>query len=275
MLKRIRIKSFFLLFILFFFSSHIFTHQTFAVEGNKDYTLGPQDVIKITVWDNPDLSGTWAISLQGEINYQFVGDIKAAGLTATQFARELMVILADGYLINPQVTVEVIKYLSQKIVVIGEVKSPGTYYLTKRITLVEVISMAGGSTKEADREIILVRQEKEGNLNKEIKRYIDFRAALEGNFKENIFLKGGDTIFVPKAKEFFISGEVNSPGKYSLEKGTTVRNAITIAGGETEKASLSGIQIIRKKDKTKIELEVELDSSVQHEDTIIIPESFF
>lgn len=131
-----------------------------AAEISEDYLIGPEDVLEITVWDNENLSSKVAVSLEGFINYQLIGKVKTAGLSAAELGKKITGLLADGYIINPQVMVRVIEYKSQKIFIIGEANRPGTYYLTKKTTLVEAVAMAGGPTKDADREVVVVRPRK-------------------------------------------------------------------------------------------------------------------
>jgi polysaccharide export outer membrane protein len=250
----------------------------------QDYVIGPQDVLEIVVWDNEDLSGKAAVTLDGYINYQLIGKLKAAGLSPSKLAGKVTELLADGYLIDPQVTVRVIEYRSRKVFIVGEAVKPGTYYMTKKTTLVEAISMAGGHTKDADREVIVVRPDKDmtaGDLASQSlgvqgrQIIVDLRSALEGDLSQNIYVENGDSIFIPKAKTFFIMGEVRSPGEYKLEKGTTVRKAISLAGGTTEKASLGRIKVVRVVDSKEVESSVGLDEPLMPNDTVMVPESFF
>lgn len=279
MLNRIlKIQAVFLLIIF------LFSNTVSNVWGGEDYIIGPQDVLEITVWDNDDLFSKAAVSLEGFINYHLIGKIKASGLTAPELADKIAELLADGYIINPQVTLEVVEYKSKKIFIIGEATKPGTYYLTKKTTLVEALSMAGGPTKDADREIILVRPKKtnEGgdpvspNQAEEGGQFkVDLRSALEGDLSQNIYIQDGDSIFIPKVKSFFIMGEVKHPGQYNLEKGTTVLKAISMAGGTTEKAAVNRTKIVRIIDGKEVKTKVKMDAPVQPDDIIVVPESFF
>jgi polysaccharide export outer membrane protein len=238
----------------------------------EDYVIGPQDVLEIVVWDNDDLSGKVSVTLEGYINYQLIGKVRASGLNAGEFAQEITKLLADGYIVNPQVNVRVVEYKSQKVFIIGEAAKPGTYYLTKRTSIVEAISMAGGLTKDADMEVIIVRP-KDAEEVEQIT--VDVRRALEGDLSQNIYLRNGDSIFIPKAKTFFIMGEVSKPGEYKLESGTTVRKAVSLSGGATDKASMGRAKVIRVIGDKEVESRIGLDEPLEPNDTIIIPERFF
>lgn len=253
-------------------------------EPVQDYVIGPQDVLEIVVWDNEDLSGKTAVTLDGYINYQLIGKVKAAELSTSELARKVTELLADGYLIEPQVTVRVVEYRSKKVFIVGEAVEPGTYYLTKKTTLVEAVSMAGGPTKEADREVIVVRPyadmleddqstESLGSRGRQIR--VDLRSALEGDLSQNIFVEDGDSIFIPRAKTFFIMGEVRKPGEYKLERSTTVRKAISLAGGSSDKAALGRIKVVRIIEGTDVESHIGLDDLLMPNDTVTVPESIF
>jgi len=272
--------------ILFIAAFLVFFSLSFAYpeEIGGNYLIGPEDVLQVTVWKNEDLSGKVAVSLDGYINFHLIGKQKASGLTTVELAERITEKLANGYIINPQVTVLVIEYKSQKVTIIGEASKPGTYYLTKRTTLIEAVSMAGGLTADAGREIIVVRPKKGGerrstnpsNQAEEGEQIrVDIRSALEGDLSQNIYVQKGDSIFIPRAESFFITGKVKNSGKYILEKGTTVLKAISIGGGATEKAATGRTKVVRIINGKEVEKRVGLDELVQPNDTIIVPESLF
>jgi polysaccharide export outer membrane protein len=259
-------------FIIIIVSAILFAYTVpLAHAQSEDYVIGPEDVLEINVWDNADLSGKFAVSQDGLINYHLIGEVKAAGFTEGDLGKRITQDLADGYIVNPQVSVRVIEYRSQKVFIVGEVFKPGTYYLTKKTTLVEAISMAGGPTKDADREVIIVRRGEESGDQLSV----DLRSALEGDLSQNIYVQNDDSIFVPKAKTFFIMGEVKKPGEYNLDAGTSVRKAISLAGGSTDKASMGRTRVIREVDGQEVEQKVALDEVVRPNDTIVVPESIF
>ena len=117
----------------------------------------PQDVLTVTVWDSPDLSGKFTVETDGSFTFPLIGRVKAGGLTLRQFEAELKKKLADGYFKNPQVSVAVETYRSQRIFIVGEVRNPGTYQLTGDMTLIEAIARAGSTTPGAAPEAIVVR----------------------------------------------------------------------------------------------------------------------
>lgn len=259
---------------------------------DRDYILGPEDVIEIVVWDNEDLSREVHISREGKFSYPLIGKVSAGGLTATQLEEHIAERLADGYLVDPQVSISIVEYKSKKVFVLGEIGGPqgkgggpNNYPLTGKTTLLEIISLAGGPTPDAGHEVILVRprsgeRKKNPTVLEEASGeeliIINLKKLLEGtgNFSENIVLQSGDTIYIPRAHFFYVFGEVESPGKFVLERDTTVLKAITLAGGFTDKAARKKIKIIRKKAGPN-EIPIKLDAFVEPEDVIKIPESFF
>jgi polysaccharide export outer membrane protein len=210
--------------------------------------------------------------------------VKTDGLSVSQLEKELSNRLTDGYLINPQITISVDKYNSKKVFVLGEVHKPGTYSLTGRTDLLDVISQAGDLTTDAKDEILIIRppnhaRQENPTMPQKARENeiltIDLRKLLSGDINSNIELREGDTVYVPKRGYFYVNGEVKSPGRYVLERETTVLKGITMAGGFSEKASKWRIKILRERDGKKIKIKAKMDQLVEPEDIISVPESFF
>src|SRR5437870_12562532 len=127
------------------------------VAQSNDYIVGAQDVHGITVWNQPDLTGKFTVETDGTFTFPFIGRVKVGGLTMRQIEAELKSRLADGYLKNPQVSVAIDSYKSQRIFVVGEVKSPGAYPLGGNMTLMEALAQAGSTTADAGDEAVIVR----------------------------------------------------------------------------------------------------------------------
>jgi len=164
----------------------------------------------------------------------------------------------------------------------GGGQGPGSYPLTGKTTLVEVLSLAGGPNRDAGSEVVVIRpKNKKGNpiplerAGKDEIITINLRKLLEGDTSQNIFLEPNDTIYVPRAEYFFVFGEVKRPGRYILEKETTVLKAITTAGGVTEKAAINKTRVVRERGGKKAEIPVKMTDPVEPEDIVMVPESFF
>lgn len=250
-----------------------------------DYIVGPQDVLTINVWEQAALSGKFTVESDGTFTFPLIGRIKAGGLSLRQVEGELRKRLADGYLKNPQVSVSVEQYRSQRIFIVGEVKSPGPYPLTGDMTLIEALARAGSATLYAAGEAVIVRagagqsaagptlpgQTDSANVVK-----VDIKDLQNGVLSQNVTLRDGDTIFVPRAESIYVFGQVKNPGAYPLQqKDTSVLQALSLAGGVTDRGSTSRIKIVRIVDGEKKEIKVKLSDIVLPGDTIIVSERFF
>ena len=258
--------------------------QADATRG--EYIIGSQDVLTVTVWDAPDLSGKFTVETDGSFTFPLIGRVKASGLTLRQFEAELKNKLADGYFKNPQVSVAVETYRSQRIFIVGEVRNPGAYQLTGDMTLIEAIARAGSTTPSASLEATVVRapdgQEDrgsdaartEGSLGQHHK--VNLRDLQSGVLSQNLALRDGDTIYVPRAESIYVFGQVRTPGAYALQTAdTTVLQALALAGGVTDRGATSRIKIVRVVNGKKAEIKVKLGDLVQPGDTIIVPEKYF
>ena len=238
------------------------------------------------MWDSPDFSGKFTVETDGSFTFPLIGRVKAGGLTLRQFEAELKKKLADGYFKNPQVSVAVETYRSQRIFIVGEVRNPGTYQLTGDMTLIEAIARAGSTTPSASLEAIVVRaptgKPSDGPIlpgqqgeTAEPQR-VNLRDLQSGVLSRNIALRDGDTIFVPRAESIYVFGQVKSPGAYALQsRDTTVLQALALAGGVTDRGATNRIKIVRVVKGEKQELKVKLGDPVLPGDTLIVPEKFF
>jgi polysaccharide export outer membrane protein len=250
----------------------LFSVFTGSVQGD-DYRTGPGDVLKIIVYDNDDLTAKVRISDAGTIVMPLLGRIDINKLTIDQITEKITRLLADGYLVNPQVNVFVEEYRSKKVVVLGNVRRPGITELTGPITFLELVSRSGGLEKDAGDTATIQRKQDGG----EKVIVIDLRALIErGDLSQNIMIRDGDTVFISKAGMCFITGEVNAPGTYPCGDKGTVLKLVALSGGFTGKASKSGINIVRiiNNKKTVIE-DVDLNTPLLDNDVVVVPESFF
>src|SRR5438093_4608176 len=128
-----------------------------ASSAPTDYIVGPQDVLTITSYDQADLSGKFAVEADGTFTYPMIGRFKAGGLTLRATEERLKAKLKDeGYFNNPQITVSVEQYRSQKVFVVGEVRAPGTYAITGDMRLIEALARAGSTLPTASGEVVIV-----------------------------------------------------------------------------------------------------------------------
>src|SRR5262249_42225666 len=161
------------------------------------------------------LSGKFTVEQDGTFTFPLIGRVKASGVTLRDFEQELKKQLANKYLVNPQVNVGVETYRSQRILVMGEVRSAGEDQLTGDLTLLAALARAGGTTPAASREALIVRAGRHASsapegADAEIIR-IDLADLQSGNMGLNVTLQDGDTVNVPKAQSVFVSGQVKTP----------------------------------------------------------------
>src|SRR5205809_1479416 len=248
--------------------------------------VGALDVLTITSYDQADLSGKFTIETDGTFTYPLIGRFRAGGLTLRRVEDDLKARLRDdGYFKNPQITVSVETYRSQKIFVVGEVRTPGSYPLSGNMALVEALARAGSTLATASGEVIIVHAADPetaagptlpARTDGDNVTRVDLRALQNGEFANNTALRDGDTIFVPRAEAIYVFGEVKNPGAYALQqKNTTVLQALSLAGGVVDRGSTSRIRIARIVGGEKQEIRAKLNDVVQPGDTIIVPERFF
>lgn len=257
--------------------------------GQENYLLGPEDEIEIRVWDHDDLTRKLRLGLDGRIAFPFVGDVPAAGKTVLQLQKDLQDRLGSGYIVNPHVSIAVLEFRSQKFFVVGNVAKPGTYPLTRPINLVEALSQAGGLVSEAHSKgasppVAHITRPAPGGRAGQPQHpsgrsqgqtiTVSLPAALAGDPQHNIAIQNGDTINVPMLF-FYVSGEVKTTGRFTYEKDMTVLQAVTTAGGFSDKAAPKRTYVIRAGSDGKQQFKVKLEDQVQPGDTIVVPESWF
>jgi polysaccharide export outer membrane protein len=249
-----------------------------------DYVVGPQDVLTITSYDQADLSGKFVLEADGTFTYPLIGRVTAGGLTLRGVEGAIKKQLIDeGYFKNPQITVAVDTYKSQRVFVVGEVRTPGTYPLSGNTNLVEALARAGSTLPSASGDAIIVHAGEDAagptlptQTNADDIVRVNLRDLENGAFELNALLRDGDTIFVPRAQAVYVFGQVRNPGAYNLQQqNTTVLQTLSLAGGVTDRGSTSRIKIIRIVDGEKKELKTKLTDIVQPGDTVVITERFF
>jgi len=253
---------------------------TIAAAQPNEYVVGAQDVLKVTVFDEPTMSGSYRVDSDGSFQYPMLGRVPAVGKKPRDIAQFLKTKLEDGYINRAQVTVDVDQYRSRSIFIVGEVRSPGKYPMTGDMTLIEALAAAGSTTPNASTEVLILRPRDSTSAQPLTPEQMDqanvFRLSLAelqlGRLSQNLALMEGDTIFVPKAEKFFVTGQIRSPGAYTYERGLTVLQAISLAGGLTEKGSNRRIKVIRTLKGKKVEQGIDLSDAIEPGDTLVIPQ---
>jgi polysaccharide biosynthesis/export protein len=250
-----------------------------------DYIVGPQDVLTITSYDQADLSGKFSVEADGTFTYPMIGRFKAGGLTLRAAETQLKAKLKDeGYFNNPQITIAVEQYRSQKVFVVGEVRSPGPYPITGDMKLIEALARAGSTLPTASGEVVIVHASAGQPAGVPVLPAaadgdnvvrVDLQDLQTGASASNAALRDGDTIYVPRAESIYVFGQVKNPGAYALQqRATTVLQALSLAGGVTDRGSTSRIRIVRIIDGQKKDIKVTLGDTIRAGDTIIVSERF-
>lgn len=244
-----------------------------ADSSGADYILGSGDVIRITVYDNEDLLTEARISAEGVVIMPLLGQIKLSGMTVGQASDHISALLADGFIINPQVNIFIQEFRSKKAIVLGRINRPGLIEMSGPVTLLELLSQAGGLADDFGEKVTIKRVEN----GKDHVIQVDLKSLIEGgDMKQNIDIRDGDTVYVGKAGMCYVTGEVQSPNAYKCSDNMTVLKLITLAGGFTGKASKGKVRIVRIVSGKETLLEnVALDLPVLPDDVIVVPESFF
>lgn len=161
---------------------------------DADYKIGPQDVVRIDVWKEPDISRTIPVRPDGKISLPLLNDVQASGLTAMQLATSLREGLSK-FLTSPQVTVTVTEINSRRVYITGEVTHAGALPILPNMTVLQALSSAGGFTQFAKLKNIYVLRTEDG---KQVKHPFNYKEVVKGNLTEqNIVLQPGDVIVVP------------------------------------------------------------------------------
>jgi polysaccharide export outer membrane protein len=245
--------------------------MTFAA-ADSDYKLGAGDLLKITVFNYPDLATDARVSQSGNITFPLVGQLPVTGLSTREAENLVTRRLTDGgFLRQAQVSVLVVEYQSQKISVMGQVAKPGQYPLTQTNRVMYLLAEAGGVINGiAGDEATLLKSD--GS-----KVQIDLIRMFDGDPTQNPTVGSGDTLYVPRAFQFYIYGEVQRPGAYRLERRMTVAQAISAGGGLTPKASESRMVVKRTDPKTGKEQRTAVSSSdlLQPDDVLFVKQGLF
>ena len=242
-----------------------------AVAGTGDYLLGAGDLVRVSVFGYPDMTADVRVDDAGAIRYALVGTLQVAGHSAREVETTIAQRLTDGgYIRSPQVSVLVTEYLSQKVSVMGQVAKPGQYALTQRSKVLDLLAEAGGVvTGIAADTATLLRAD--GS-----KTEISLFDLFQGNPEQNAVMTPGDTLYVPRAPQFYIYGEVQRPGAYRLERRMTVSQAISAGGGLTARGT-ERHATVKRRDVYGNEIAVSVRGAdlLKPDDVLLVKEALF
>jgi polysaccharide biosynthesis/export protein len=264
-----------------------------AQAASADYQIGPEDILRVTVYGHEDLTQTVLVQPDGTFTFPLVGRVKASDNTPAELEKKIAILLSKGFIRNPQVTVVVQEFRSKTVYVVGEVARPGPYPLAGHTSLVEVLAKAG-PTANAGAEVVIVRPQQgadvkgptlptevtgaDGSTSANQQAQV-FRVAVgaiqEGHLEQNITLLPNDTVFVPQAPKVFVTGEVRNAGAYGWFPGMTARQLISLAGGLTPDGSNSRLKVVRPLNGQSKEDGIKLDAPIKPGDTLVVRRRLF
>lgn len=242
-----------------------------AAAAGEDYRLGPGDLLKISASGYPDLATEVRVTESGNITFPLVGEVAVSGLSTRETESQLAKRLADGgFIPAAQISVLVMEYESQKISVLGQVAKPGRYPQSRSNRMLDLLAEAGGILSATAGDEATVLRHDGTTLN------VDLIALFAGDPTQNPSVASGDTIFVPKAAQFYIYGEVQRPGVYRLERNMTVSRAVSAGGGLTPRGS-ERKTIVKRRDARGTERQFSVSGSdpVLPNDVLRVRQSLF
>jgi len=242
--------------------------------GAGKYQIGPQDQLKITVLDEPDLSTTYRVDADGSITMNYIGKVQAAGLTLPELQERVRSGLAAGFLRNPQVRVEIESYKSQSVLISGEVRQPGKVTMTGAMTVLEALAAAGSALPTASSELTIAHAKKPNDPGDATLAHVNWKDLQLGRGLD-VALQDGDIVNVPKAQTFYITGQVRNPGNFVLEPGMTVQQAIALAGGLTDRGSDRRITASRLVKGKLTDVGLKMEDRVMANDVITVNQRLF
>ena len=266
--------------------------------SNADYELGPRDQVSVVVYGEDDLAREVEVANDGTIKLPLIGRVEVTGLTEKQAEELVTELYKKDYLVNPRVEVRIKAYRSQAVHLLGAVRSPGEYPLKGPVRVLDVLGKGGGVADTASKHLLIIREATRGanladaggnttasgrTLRGSVTPIrVDLARLMGGDLGQNLPVKNGDLLFVPRAHEIYLLGEVKRPGSLAFTEGLTLLQAISKVGGFTKVAQEKKVQVIRIEDGIETQRTFNLkriatgkdkDFPLAPEDLIVVPES--
>jgi polysaccharide export outer membrane protein len=243
--------------------------------ASADYTLAPGDLLRIQVYQQPDLSLELRLQDNGQLTYPLIGPLPFSGLTVPQAERQIADGLRQGgFLRQPQVNITVLQVRGHVVNVLGHVQRPGRFPIEKPgLRLSDLLAQAGGVTAIGADNLTLLGVRR----GKPFRATIDLATLFESPGREgDPVVEHGDTVFVDRAPMVYLHGEVQRPGPVRLERQMTVLQALAAAGGPSPRGTMRGIKVTRRTGDGVLRTWVPDNSeALQSGDVVRIPESLF
>ncbi|NMG76656.1 polysaccharide export protein EpsE [Aromatoleum diolicum] len=242
--------------------------------ATSEYVLGPGDIIRITVFQNPDLTTETRVAETGAITFPLIGTVTVGALSVPAAERAIASLLRDGgFVLHPQVSILPVQMRGNQISVIGLVGRPGRYPLeTTNLRLSDMLAMAGGIAPNGADTVVLIGT----RGGKAVREEIDIPSMFLKGGENDLPLAGGDILYVHRAPTFYIYGEVQRPGTFRLERNMSVMQGLATGGGVNQRGTTRGLQVHRRDAEGRPEIiEATLDHLLKPDDVIFVKESLF
>lgn len=251
-----------------------------AQDKQADYRLGAGDAIKISVFQNPDLTVETRVAESGAVSYPLIGAVQLGGLSIADAELAIASKLREGgFVQKPQVNILLVQVRGNQVSVLGMVNRPGRFPIeTGNTRVTDMLATAGGAMPSGaiggGADVVTLAGIREG---KPFRKEIDIPAMfITGNTELDIPVAGGDVIYVHRAPLFYIYGEVQRAGSYRLERNMTVLQGLAQGGGLTIRGTERGLRIHRRgPDGSVIVVSPEKSDAIQADDVLYVQESFF
>ena len=247
-----------------------------AAAASPEYRLGAGDVIRIVVYQNPDLTLETRVSETGYVSFPLLGNIRIGGLGVGAAEK----LIADGlkngnFVKQPQVTLTLMQVKGNQASVLGQVNRPGRYPIeTADMRMTDLLANAGGVATTGGDQLVLT-----GTRNgKPFRMEIDLPSVFsaEQNRTNDVLIQNGDVLWVDRAPLVYIYGEVQRPGPMRLERGMTLMQVLAAGGGLTQRGTERGIRVHRKAADGKVQvIQAPMDASLKDGDVVYVKESLF
>lgn len=242
------------------------------------YVLDAGDLIRITVFNNPDLALETRVPESGAITYPLIGEVQVGGVTPSVAEKKIATALEKGgFIKKPQVNILVVEYQSKLVSVLGGVLKPGRYPINRETTLADLLALAGGITSEGS-DLITITSKAGEKIEYDLSKVLDGQSAAQ-----SVRIRGGETVFI-NSRNVTVMGQVNRPGKYSIISGVrTVADFLSMAGGINPNGS-DTITVTTNRNGKVTRMEVDVDSlfrtgdpnadmELQSGDSIYVPQA--
>ncbi|WP_140625956.1 polysaccharide export protein EpsE [Methylibium rhizosphaerae] len=245
------------------------------VQAQRDYVLGPGDVVRVNVFQNPELTLEARVSETGSISYPLLGQVRLGGMSVVSAEKAIADGLRQGNFVKqPQVSVMVMQVRGHQASVLGMVNKPGRYPIeVTGLRLSELVALAGGVAPNGSDVATLSGQRDGKPFRVEVDLPNLFGATAPS---ADPIVLNGDVVYVDRMPVFYIYGEVQRPGALRLERNMTVMQALAAGGGLTQRGTAKGLKLHRRGPDGNVQvLQPTMDSTLRDSDVIYVRESLF